>query len=106
MDGNEDFIFGEDYSGMESTPAAAAGSDFASGIWGALPSLSQVIDKLGTAGLTRAAYEINRPLIKAGVKSPDGVFGKVGTVGLELGGSTQTLILLIALGAGIYLLTR
>ena len=74
--------------------------------WSFLPQGSQIVDSLIGAGAARAAYEINKPLVKAGTLSPMGTFGKVGTVGVELGGSTQTLILLLALGVGVYLLTR
>jgi hypothetical protein len=98
MDGSEDFSFGANYAG-----AAAVDPG---GVWSGLPTFSDILDKLGTAGLTRAAYEINKPLYNAGAKSGLGTFGKVGTVGVELGTGTQTIILLIALGAGIYLLTR
>ena len=98
MEDSSDLIFGTDYAGADTSPA--------SGVWSALPSISDVIDKLGTAGLVRAAYEINRPMMKVGTISPLGTFGKVGTVGFELGSSTQTLILLIAVGVGVYLLTR
>lgn len=98
MEDSTDMVFGADYAGADTSTA--------SGIWASLPSISDVIDKLGTAGLTRAAYEINRPVINAGVSSPLGTFGKVGTVGVELGTGTQTLIMLLAVGVGIYLLTR
>ena len=103
MSGDIDMPFGEEYTGEWGGSTSPAPSE---SFWNFLPSGSQIIDTLVGAGAARAAYEINRPLVKAGTVSPMGTFGKVGTVGVELGQGTQTLVLLALLGVGVYLLTR
>ncbi|MDA8122584.1 MAG: hypothetical protein M0Z38_08480 [Deltaproteobacteria bacterium] len=101
--GSLDMPFGADYAGQWGGSTSVAPSE---SFWDFLPNGSQIVDTLVGAGVTRAAYEINKPLVRAGARSPLGTFGKVGTVGVELGSGTQTLILLALLGAGIYLLSR
>lgn len=103
MAGDIDMPFGEDYTGAWGGSSSPAPSE---SWWNFLPQGSQIIDTLVGAGAARAAYEINKPLVKAGTTSPLGTFGKVGTVGVELGHGTQSIILALALIFGVYLLTR
>jgi hypothetical protein len=69
-------------------------------IWDTGPN-NNVCGTLIGAGVTRAAYEINKPAIAASNK-PDGLFGKIGTVGIS--SDTQKLVVLILIvAAAVYL---
>jgi hypothetical protein len=69
-------------------------------IWDTGP-INDVWGTLIGAGVTRAAYEINKPAIAASNK-PDGLFGKIGTVGISA--DTQKLVVLILIvAAAVYL---
>ncbi len=99
MDGSIDLPFGLDYSGTD-VPAAS------SSVWDSM-GINEVFSKLVGAGVTRAAYEINKPLFDATGKqrSPDGLLGKIGTVGLST--DTKNMILLVAvIGAAVYILPK
>jgi len=81
----------------------------AGSVWDSFPSLADIIGTLGTAGLARAAYEINRPALKDPAVQSSGLLGKVGTVGVELGKETQMLLwiaLVAAVGVSAYFLLK
>jgi len=95
--GSIDMPFGETYEGAWSGSTSLAPSESS---WSFLPAGSQILDSiLGTAanaftGIANAAqpriaYELNKPVIREGSQ-----------------GSQNWIILLVALGVGVYLLTR
>jgi hypothetical protein len=69
-------------------------------IWDTGP-MNDVWSTLIGAGVTRAAYEINKPAIAASNR-PGGLLGKIGTVGISA--DTQKLVVLILIvAAAVYL---
>jgi hypothetical protein len=88
--GSIDMPFGADYNGTAEAPALESGF-----------SVGDMFDKLLGAGITRAAYEINKPLYDAAGKqrSPDGLMGKIGSFGVSQ--DTQRLLILLAVIAGV-----
>lgn len=70
-------------------------------VWDSFPSITEAFDKLTGAALTRAAYEFNKPLYNMSEqqRSPDGLLGKVGTVGMS--SDTKSFLVLVLLAAGI-----
>lgn len=97
--GSMDMPFGADYNGADAV--AASGS-----LWDSL-NVNDVFSKLIGAGVTRAAYEINKPLYNAAEKqrSPDGLLGKIGTVGLS--SDTKSLVILVlVIAAAVYLFPK
>ena len=89
--GSIDMPFGIDYQGSPEVPSVPMQTS----IWDK-GSMNEVWSTLIGAGVTRAAYEINRPAIKAS-NNPNGLFGKIGTVGIS--NDTQKLIVLILIVA-------
>jgi hypothetical protein len=91
LSGSIDMPFGADYTGTAETPTG-----FFSGI-----SVGDMFEKLVGAGVTRAAYEINKPLYDAQGKqrSPDGLMGKIGSFGVSQ--DTQRLLILLVVIAGV-----
>lgn len=99
-------------AGSAGTPGGQTGAEGAAdagGIWSSLPSVNEIVSKLGGAALTRAAYEINRPVASdARTRSPEGLLGNLGTVRVVggLDGTTKWILIAAAAAVGIYLLTR
>ena len=92
-----DMPFGIDYQGSPAIPEVPTQKS----IWDT-GSVNDVWSTLIGAGVTRAAYEINKPAINASNR-PNGLFGKIGTVGIS--SDTQKLIVLILIVASaVYLL--
>jgi hypothetical protein len=91
-----DMPFGLDYQGSPAIPEVPMQTS----IWDSAP-LNDVWSTLIGAGVTRAAYEINKPAIAASNR-PGGLLGKIGTVGISA--DTQKLVVLILIvAAAVYL---
>jgi hypothetical protein len=91
-----DMPFGLDYQGSPAIPTVPTQTS----IWDSAP-LNDVWGMLIGAGVTRAAYEINKPAIAASNR-PNGLFGKIGTVGIS--SDTQKLVVLILIiASAVYL---
>lgn len=84
----------------EENPSAAGGD---SGF-----NLQNIVNTLGTAGVMRLASEINRPANTSAARSPSGLLGNIGSVGMKVGLDDKTLLyagVAVAVVA-LYFLTR
>lgn len=94
--GSIDMPFGVDYQASPEVPTVTTQKS----IWDSA-ALNDVWSTLIGAGVTRAAYEINKPAIAASNR-PGGLLGKIGTVGIS--SDTQKLVVLILIvAAAVYL---